>query len=121
MTAAHVLAAQFEEGLLAFVDAFLGEAGLEIFKQLNVAADKARIHERGFVFLIEPCLLDAFGDRAAGVADLEAHVPEEIEDVLHEVLQRLRQLVGCARQEEKDVDVRAWVEQAAAVAAGGDE
>ena len=86
MSAAHVLAAQFEESRLAFVDAFLGEAGLKISEQLSVAADKARIHERGFIFLIQPCLLDAFGNRAAGMADLEAHVPEEIEDVLHEVL-----------------------------------
>ena len=94
---------------------------MKIFKQLIIAADESRVHERGFVFLIEPCLLDAFGNRAAGMTDFETHVPEQIENVLHKILQRFGQLVGGAGQEKKNVDVRAWVEQAAAVTTCGDE
>ena len=121
MAAAEVLAAEFEEGVLALVDALLGEAGLELLEQPGVAGDQAGVHQRGFVFLVDFRLLDALGDGAAGMADLEADVPKQVEHVLDEFLQGLREFVGGARQEEKNIDVRARIEQGAAVAAGGDE
>ncbi len=121
MAAAQVLAAEFEKGRLSLVDAFLGEAGLEIAEQRGIAGDQPGVHQRGFVFLVGLGLLDAFGDRAAGVADLEAHVPEQVKHVLDEFLQRLGQIFGGPWQQEEQVDVRARVEQGAAVAAGGDQ
>src|SRR6185503_19232130 len=56
--------------------------------------------------------------RARGVADLQPHVPEAIEDGLSDGFAPGGLLVG--KQEQK-IDVRARRHQAAAVAAGGDD
>ena len=63
-------------------------------------------------------LADALGDRAGGVADLESHVPQAIEDGLGDRLAPRRLLV---RQEKEQIDVGARRQHAAAVAAGGDD
>ena len=55
------------------------------------------------------------------MADFEADVPEEVEHVLDEFLESWGEFGGCAWQQEEDVDVGAWVQCAASVAAGCDE
>ena len=63
-------------------------------------------------------LADALVDRARGVADLESHVPQAIEDRLGDRLAPGGLLVG---QQEQQIDVGARRQQAAAVAAGRDD
>lgn len=121
MAIAEILAAEFEKRLLALADAIVVEAFLEAGKEFQVAGDEAGVHERGFVFLICLRLLDALGDRAAGVADLEADIPEDVKNVLDELLKWQRKLGGGAGEEEEDVDVRTGIERAATVATRGDE
>ena len=57
-------------------------------------------------------------DGARGVADLQAQVPQQVEHVLDHALAPGRLLVG---QQEQQIDVGERREQAAAVAAGGDD
>src|SRR3546814_1311281 len=61
---------------------------------------------------------NALVHRARRVADLEAHVPQQVENLLHHLLAARRQLVG---QQEQQVDVRLRGELAAPVAADRDE
>ena len=60
----------------------------------------------------------ALVDRAGGMADLLAEVPEHVEDRLGDALAPGR-LLG--RQQEEEVDVRARRQRAAAIAADGDD
>ena len=62
--------------------------------------------------------LSALIDGARGVADLQPQVPQQVEHVLHHALAPRRLLVG---QQEQQIDVGEGREQAAAVAAGGDD
>jgi len=55
------------------------------------------------------------------VAHLEADIPKQIEDVLHQLAERLGELGRGARQQKQEVDVGPRIQGAAAVAAGGDE
>lgn len=113
---AEVLAAEFEERFLVFLEAVAEEACGEGLEEFGVAGDVACVHEGGFVFLISLGLFDAFGDGAAGLADFEADVPEEVEDFLDEGGEVFGEFVGGAREEEEEVDIGAWVEGVAAVA-----
>jgi hypothetical protein len=67
-------------------------------------------------------LLEGFFEGADGVADFEADVPEHVEDIFDDFAgARGHFAPGAFHVEEVEVDVGAWVEEAAAVAAGGDE
>ena len=62
--------------------------------------------------------LSALLDGARGVPDLQAQIPQQIEHVLDDALAPRRLLVG---QQEQQIDVGERREQAAAVAARGDD
>ncbi len=62
--------------------------------------------------------LEALVDGPRRVADLEAQIPQQIEHVLGDALAPGRLLVG---EQEENIDVGAGREQAAAIAAGGDD
>ena len=121
VSAAQVLAAEFEKGRLALGEAVLVESLLELGKELLVAGQQAGLDQRGLVFLIGLRLFQAFSDRAAGVADLEADIPQQVEDFLNQQREVFRQLVGGAGQEEEQVDIGAGIERPTAVAADGDQ
>ena len=91
------------------------ETRVEIREQLFVAGDEARIEQRGADGGVLGAFDQAILDRARGVADLHAEVPQEVEHVLDD----LQRLAGrFAGGEEQQVDVAEWRQHAAAVAAG---
>ena len=67
-------------------DDLLGVAPAELLIELLVAAEVAGLQEVGADGHVRLGLTDAVIDRAGGVADLQAEVPEVIEDVLHHLL-----------------------------------
>ncbi len=117
----EVLAACFEEGVVAFSEAVFVEGGEEALVEVGVAGDEASFEEGCEGLGVGLSFFYALGDGAAGVADFEAEVPEGVEDVLDEFLDVFGEFSGGAGEEEEDVDVGGGVEGAAAVAAGGDE
>src|SRR5690606_36459253 len=121
VAAAEILAPEVEEARLALDEAILVEPLLALGEELLVTGDVAGVDEGGLVLLVGLRLIDAFRDRAAGLADLEADVPEQVEDFLDEGGDLLRQLVRRAGEEEEQVDVGGGVQGPAAVAAGGHE
>ena len=96
----------------------LVEARDQLVEQLAVAEQEARLEQRRADGHVRLGLADALVDRARGVADLEPHVPEAIEDRLGDRLAPRGLLVG---QQEQQIDVGARRQHAAAVAAGRDD
>ena len=90
----------------------------QLVEQLAVAEQEARFEQRGADRHVRLGLADALVDRARGVADLEAEIPQAIEDHLGDRLAPRGLLVG---QHEQQIDVGARRHQAAAVAAGRDD
>ena len=83
---------------------FLVEAGGQLVVELDVAEQIPRLKERGADGHIGLGLAYRFVDRARGVADLQSHVPQAIEQGLGDGLAPRRLLVG--KQKQK-IDVRA--------------
>ena len=96
----------------------LVEARDQFVEELVVAEEIARLEQRGADRHVGLGLADALVDRARGVADLEPHVPQAIEDRLGDRFAPGGLLVG---QQEEQIDVGARRQHAAAVAAGGDD
>ena len=93
-----------------------GEPPRQLLGQLLIAGQPPGLQDRGAdreVFLGQP---DAFLDRARGVADLEAQVPQRIEHVLDDALGVGRLLVG---PQEQQIEVGEGRQRAAPVAADG--
>ena len=90
----------------------------QLVVEVAVAEQEARLQDRGADGHVGLGLADALVDRAGRVADLEAHVPQAIEDRLGDRFAPGGLLVG---QHEQEIDVGARRHQAAAVAAGGDD
>ena len=105
---------EFRRGALRHV---LVEARHHLVVQPAVAEQKARLEHGGADGDVGLGLPDAFVDRARRVADLEAHVPQAIEDRLGDRLAPRGLLVG---QQEQQIDVGARRQQSAPVAAGRD-
>ena len=97
---------------------FLVEAGDQFVVERLVAGQEARLQDRGADRHVAARLADRFIDRARGVADLQPHVPQAIEDGFGDLLAPGGLLVG---QDEQQIDVGFRRHQAAAVAAGGDD
>ena len=93
------------------------EAGLQLVEQSAVAEQEARFQNGGADGHVRLGLADAFVDRARGMADLQADVPQAIQDRFGDRLAPGGLLVG---QQEQQIDVGAGRLQAAAIAAGGD-
>jgi hypothetical protein len=105
----------FEEGYR--VGDFL-EFAFHPTEKRPTANEEARLEKRGADGDVARCRFDAALDGAHAVADLQADVPEPADQALE------RLTLGCGRllrQEHQEIDVRARVELAPAVAAGGDE
>jgi hypothetical protein len=100
------------------VDHFALEALHQLAEQRLFAMDQPRVEECGADRHVGAGELQGLVDGARGMPDLEAQVPEQIEHVLHHALAPGRLLVG---QHEQQIDVGEWGEQAATVAAGGDD
>ena len=90
------------------------ENRLEFLGQRHVAADPTRIDERGLDLGIGGREGHAIAQAAHGIADLEAQIPELVENRLGDGLDVRRDLV---RVEEEQVDVRERVHLPTAVAA----
>ena len=99
----------------------LHHLGVEAFDQLvierPVAGEIARLQNGGADGHVAARLPDRFIDRAGGMADLQAHVPQRVEDGFGDLLAPGGLLVG---QDEQEIDVRLRRHQAAAIAAGRD-
>jgi len=93
------------------------EARLQFVEQLAVAEQEARLEDGGADGHVRLGLADAFVHRAGGVADLEAGIPETIENCFRNLLAPGGLLVG---QHEQQIDVGTRRLQSAAVAAGRD-
>ena len=78
------------------------EAFLQIGDQGIVTADVAAFEDRRADRHVGLGQLDAFLDRAGGMADLEAHVPEHVEQEFHRLAHGLGVL---RRQQEEKIDV----------------
>ena len=95
---------------------FLLKTGLEFGEQFHIAADVARFQDRGADCHVRLGLADALVDVAGGMAHLVAHVPEEIEHVLDDLLAPRRLL---ERQNEQQVDIGARRQRAPPISANG--
>src|SRR6202000_1352501 len=76
----------FDEGLAGAGGDLAPELPAQLVVQLAVAPQIARLEDRGAdgdVLLGEP---HAFGQRARGVADFEAQIPQHVEDELDDAL-----------------------------------
>ena len=87
----------------------------QLVEQLAVAPDVARLEERGADGLVAVGVAQALVDRARGVADLQPHVPQQVEHELDDLLAARRLLVGT---QEEQIDVGKRRQLAAAEAAG---
>ena len=119
---AHALVALVALGELGFDEVAavaaqeLGrEAADQLVEQLAVAPDVARLQQRRADRLVALGVADALVDRARGVADLQPHVPQEIEHELDDLLAARRLLVGT---QEQQIEIGQRGEFAAPVAAG---
>ncbi len=90
----------------------------ELVEELAVAQEVACLQQAGADGHVGLGLPDALGDRACGMADLEPHVPQAIEDRFGDRLAPGSLLV---RQQEQEIDVGAGGQHAAPIAAGGDD
>jgi hypothetical protein len=87
----------------------------QLVVELAVAEQETRLEQRGADRHVGLGLADALAHRARGMADLEAEVPQAIEDRFRHRLAPRRLLVG---QQEQEIDVGARRQQPAPVAAG---
>ena len=119
VTLAQVLAAQVEECLLVFIDAFFIEARGEGLVEFFITNDEACIHQGGFTLLVCACFVDAFCDRPAGVSDFEACVPEDVEDFLDGGGDGLGEFIRRLRQEKEEIEIRGGIQVAPAISSLG--
>ena len=91
------------------------EALFKFGKELRVAKDQARIEKRGADGHVGLPILQTLVDGARRVADLEAKIPEQIENVLGDTLSPRGLLVW---QQKEQIDVGTRRQQTAPVAAG---
>ncbi len=94
---------------------FLVEAPDQLVVERPVAGQEPGLEDRGADRHVAARLADRFVDRTGGVADLQSHVPQAVEDGLGDLLAPRGLLVG---QDEQQIDVGFGRHQAAAVAAG---
>ena len=105
--------------LFVAVDAALDEFGAKFLEQFRAAGDVARLEEGGLREHVDIRLLDRPGNRAGGVADLEADVPEHVEDHLDDLVQAGGDFLRFRGVQEHDVHVAEGVELVAPIAADG--
>ena len=89
----------------------------QLVEQLAVAPDVARLEQSGADRLVALGIAQALLDRARGVPDLQAEVPEQVEHEFDDLLAARRLLVG---PQEQQIDVAERRHLAPAEAAGRD-
>ncbi len=94
------------------------EAGDHLVEQALVAGQEARLERCRPDRHVGLGHADAIVDRAHGMTDLLAEVPQNVEDVLGDLLAPGRLLVG---QDEQQIDVRTGRQRGAAIAAHGSQ
>ncbi len=94
---------------------FLGEGLDQLVEQRTVAPDVALLEQRRADRLVALGVADALVDRAGGVADLQPHVPQQVEHELDDLFAARRLLVGT---QEQQIEVAERRQLAAAEAAG---
>ena len=87
----------------------------QLIVELAVAGQEARLEQGSTDRHVRLRLPDAFADRARGVSDLEAEVPQAVQDRFRNRLAPRRLLV---RQQKQEIDVGARRQQPAAIPAG---
>ena len=121
VAAADVGEAFVEEGAEVFLDGLAAELAEELAGEGLVPGEVAAVEESGAgggVLLGEG---DALGGRAHGVADAEAEVPEEGDEISEEDGEGGRNVLGGLGDEEEEVEVGGGAEGLAPVAAVGEE
>jgi phage tail protein X len=91
------------------------EAADQLVEQFAVAPDVARLQQRRTDRLVALGIADALVHGAGGMADLQPHVPQEIEHELDDLLAARRLLVGT---QEQQIEIGQRGELAAPVPAG---
>ena len=85
--------------------------------QFFITCEKTRLKHCGFCLHITIGLSDRFLDRACGMSNLEAAVPEQVKDLLHHFLKIRRNFLCSLPVQKHDVDVAKWIELATAISA----
>ena len=98
---ANIVAPQIKKSFLPFSDALLVKAFGKGVEECLVASDQACVHEGGFADLVFAGLADALSNRAAGMADLEACIPEDVENFLDDRGDAFGYFMGCAGQQKE--------------------
>ena len=109
---------RLDEAALATLDHLVAEATHELVEKRAITEHIARIEQCRADGDVSAGELQALVDRSGRVADLQAQIPQYIEDVFDDALAPGRLLV---RQQKEEIDVRAGCQQGAAVAAGRDD
>ena len=94
------------------------KASGELGEQRLITQNVAGIDQGGADGDVAPRKLERLFNRAGGMADLEAEVPQEVEQVFYHALSPGRLLVG---QHEQQIEVGGGCEQAPAEASGGND
>ncbi|ODT27781.1 MAG: hypothetical protein ABS54_05835 [Hyphomicrobium sp. SCN 65-11] len=108
----------FDEGALAALDDLVAEAAHELIEQRPVAEDVAGVEQRRADGHVGARELQALVDGARRVTDLQAQIPEDVENVFDDALAPGSLLVG---QQEQEIYVGARRQHGAAIAAGRDD
>ena len=110
--------------VFAALDAFGDDGLLEFFEELFVSRYEARFDQGGFGLHVLVRDLNAFADRAHGMADFETKVPQRVQNAVHdlrEMRQRLAEGDDLAGVQEHDIDVTVRIQFGAAVTAKGNQ
>lgn len=118
---ANIVAPQIKKSFLPFSDALLVKTFGKGVEECLVASDQACVHEGGFTDLVFAGLANALSNRAAGMADLESCIPEDVENFLDDGGDAFGYFMRCPGKQKEQVEIGSWVELAAAVATLGHE
>ena len=95
-------------------DAFGTKLLPKLSRQLRVAGEKPRLQHGGFRAHVTVGLHDGFLDRTRRVSNLESAVPQQVQDLVHHLLQVRRNFRALAMQEHH-VNIAKRVEFAPAI------
>jgi hypothetical protein len=115
-----VLDARHQVGLDVGLDALLLETGLELGIERLVAPQEARVEQRGFGHHLLVGLGDGFVEVARRFAGLHAAGGEDAEHLLDEFHEAVGEF-DAPRMQEREIEIAAGIQLAAAVAAHNDE
>ena len=115
MAATKIIASEIKEGFLIFPDTLFVKTFGKGVEECLVANDQTCVHEGGFTDLVFAGLADALGNRAAGMADLESSIPEDVENFLDDGRDAFGYFMRCSGKQKEQVEIGSWVELTAAI------